>query len=197
MRMSLPLAAGLRTLQVLACVVLITLLIQQERLVGHRQYWLTRPFGWKELLGAKALFLITMVNVPIVIYHCAQLTVAGINTMYWFSELCWRQELFTAFLILPSAAVAAVASNLGQAILSSIGTFLTLAAVADIVRDKGLWLWLIFDEVHHWGAPLAPVLVVAAAATGVILLQYSSRQEVLARCILLSGAAGLIVWMAL
>src|SRR5580692_8734318 len=70
-RTSLPIATCLRVLQVLACLVLIVLLIQQERLVGDRQYWLARPFGWKELLGAKALFLITTVNVPLMIYHCA------------------------------------------------------------------------------------------------------------------------------
>jgi hypothetical protein len=36
---------------------LIARVIHAEALVGDRQFWVTRPYEWKKLLGAKALFL--------------------------------------------------------------------------------------------------------------------------------------------
>src|SRR5580693_8112343 len=38
--------------------ILISPLIHDERLVGDRQYWLTRPYEWKKLLTAKTLFIL-------------------------------------------------------------------------------------------------------------------------------------------
>jgi len=49
----------------LACWVLAVTLIHEERLIGDEQYWLTRPYTWKDLVAAKALFLVVFVNVPL------------------------------------------------------------------------------------------------------------------------------------
>src|SRR5580704_13329656 len=44
---------------------LIARLIHAEALPGDRQFWITRPYGWKNLLGAKLLFMFVFVNLPI------------------------------------------------------------------------------------------------------------------------------------
>jgi hypothetical protein len=36
--------------------------IYAEPLPGDRVFWITRPYAWKSLLAAKALFILTFVN---------------------------------------------------------------------------------------------------------------------------------------
>jgi hypothetical protein len=155
-------------LQWLACWLLVVLLIQQERLVGHEQYWLTRPFSWKALLAAKTLFLATMVGPPL-----------------WICNILVRDRLLqpiplTVFLILPAVAFAAVTSNLGQALLAFVGTAFVLTVLSPQIER------LRADR-------LVPALLVALLSLAVILFQYSSRRETLARSLLLAGAAGLLI----
>lgn len=160
-------------LQWLACWLLVVLLIQQEQLVGHEQYWLARPIAWQEMVAAKALFLVTMLYAPISICHQA----------LW-GNLLPDQGFVTAFMILPAAAFAAVTRNLGQAVLALIGAFMAVAILSSSTlnsRAPGLLSGL--------------ALYIAPVTIAVILLQYSRRREVLARCILVAGVAGLVVSM--
>ena len=46
---------------------LIVRVVQEEPLVGDRQFWVTRPYDWEKLLTAKALFLVVFVNLPLFI----------------------------------------------------------------------------------------------------------------------------------
>ena len=54
-----------KILEPVACWVLIVAAIHEERLIGHEQYWLTRPYTWKNLVAAKALFLVVFVSLPL------------------------------------------------------------------------------------------------------------------------------------
>jgi hypothetical protein len=47
--------------------ILIARVIHAEPLPGDRQFWTTRPYDWKSLLGAKALFILGFVNLPLLI----------------------------------------------------------------------------------------------------------------------------------
>src|SRR5713226_5447611 len=53
-----------RFLLPLAGLILIARVIHAEALPGDRQFWRTRPYAWKSLLGAKALFVLAFVNIP-------------------------------------------------------------------------------------------------------------------------------------
>jgi hypothetical protein len=44
---------------------LIIRVVQSESLVGDRQFWTTRPYEWKKLLAAKALFVLIFINIPL------------------------------------------------------------------------------------------------------------------------------------
>ena len=44
---------------------LIGRLVLAEAIPGDRQFWITRPYRWQSLLGAKVLFIIAFVNLPI------------------------------------------------------------------------------------------------------------------------------------
>src|SRR5580704_3650909 len=46
---------------------LISPVIHEEKLVGDRQFWITRPYDWKKLLAAKVLFLIVFLYIPLLL----------------------------------------------------------------------------------------------------------------------------------
>lgn len=161
----------------LACWLLVVSLVQQDRLVGHEQFWLTRPFAWQELLTAKASFLATLVGVPFWVCHRA----------LWPSGPLSHQVPFLC-LLLPAVAFAAVTCNLGQSILGFAVMVVALVAISPSTAK-----WRLTDP--NWHLPAAASVLVVVVATAVILLQYSRRRETLARSILLAGAAGLAVLM--
>ena len=48
---------------------LIGRLVLAEAIPGDRQFWITRPYRWQSLLGAKLLFIVAFVNLPILLAH--------------------------------------------------------------------------------------------------------------------------------
>src|ERR1035441_2581418 len=55
-------ACGL-LLWVAACILAIAA-VHEDPLTGDRQFWITRPYSWKSLLLAKALFILVFVSLP-------------------------------------------------------------------------------------------------------------------------------------
>src|ERR1035438_2012929 len=111
-------------LEPVACWVLIVGVIHEERLIGHEQYWLTRPYTWKNLVAAKALFLLVFVSLPI--FVCQYIILVGANGSVpssWLGALLWRQVFFAIFIILPAVAFAAVTANLAQVLLCVVVGF--------------------------------------------------------------------------
>src|SRR5437879_8634778 len=45
-------------------------LVHGERLVGDRQFWVTRPYSWKSLFAAKVLFCAVFLILPFLISDC-------------------------------------------------------------------------------------------------------------------------------
>src|SRR5579872_3063494 len=104
----------------LACWNLLIAVIHEEKLPGDRQYWLTRPLSWRELLAAKVLFVVAFIQLPLFVYHAIVLMATGIPLGEHLGTLLWRQFFFAAFYILPVAAIAAITSSLGQVILTAL-----------------------------------------------------------------------------
>src|SRR5215475_12083909 len=101
----------------LVCWLLVISAIHQEKLPGSRQYWLTRPYAWTELLASKVLFVAAFINLPLAVYHVAVCAAVGVPIADHLQALLWRQFFFTAFYILPAAALAAITRSLGRALL--------------------------------------------------------------------------------
>ena len=51
---------------------LIARLIHAETLPGDRQFWITRPYRWQSLLGAKVLFVLVFLNLPMTVADAAE-----------------------------------------------------------------------------------------------------------------------------
>jgi hypothetical protein len=168
----------LPVLQPLACWVLVIALIHEERLIGHEQYWLTRPYSWRDLLAAKALFLVAFVNLPLFVCQFATLAAAGISPIDWLPALLWRQVFFSIFFILPAVAMGAVTRNLGQVVLAAVLMYLVLLAGVQAVSHNPDWGG--FDWIRTSGV----ALVMAGGTAAVVALQYARRRTAVARGIM-------------
>jgi hypothetical protein len=179
-------------LQPLACWLLVVSAIHEEKLIGHEQYWLARPYSWKHLITAKCMFLLVCVNLPLVVCQFATLAALGISPLAWLPALLWRQVFFAIFFVLTAAALAAATRNLGEVLLAGILLCVTLAAGFSFSL-------LILGRSPDWGGlgwirDCATALVVAAGAAVALALQYSRRRTVLARATL-AGTAVLTMFV--
>src|ERR1017187_1574823 len=171
----------------LACWNLIIAAIHEEKLPGDRQYWLTRPYSWKDLLAAKALFVVAFVNLPLFAWHVAAFAAVGIPLGGHLPALLWRQVFFSAFYVLPVAALAAITRSLGQVILTALlavlpvtflGTFLFARYRINLQSMEGM-------------LTAAIAATVTIGVTVILVLQYSRRDTRLSRA--LAGAVAVAV----
>ncbi len=166
----------------MACWTLIVAAIHEERLPGHRQYWLTRPYSWKEMLAAKALFVAAFVNLPLLAYHTGVCLAVGVPLFEHLPALLWRQVFFTALYVLPPAAVAAITRNFGEVVATALLAFLLLWF------SQTLFMLLTHYQLIPWQNATGPMDAVLAAllatgAAGILVFQYSRRRTALARCL--------------
>jgi hypothetical protein len=96
----------------LAWIYLIVRVVHAEALPGHKQFWLTRPYSWKSLLAAKALFVLVFVTLPMMIADAVIVAVEGFRVGAHLGGLIWEQLLWWLLFIMPTAALAAVTTGL-------------------------------------------------------------------------------------
>jgi hypothetical protein len=153
----------------LCCWAVVISLIQQESLIGTSPYWLTRPFNWRTLLPAKALFILAFVNVPVFLYQLAVLSIHGFSIPTYLPALFARQVFMTIFLILPAVLLATITESLRGAVMVAL-----LLCVIPLSR-------LISFNDFEWHSMLWIQASIAAAvlfcgAISIILFQYTQRR---------------------
>ena len=90
----------------LAWACLAALVVQQESLVGDRQYWITWPCPWQTLLGSKLLFVLLFVHLPSLIADAIVVQAHGFSLVECVSRLLWKQALLAAAITLPALGLA-------------------------------------------------------------------------------------------
>lgn len=156
----------------LACWFLVITVIHEEKLPGNRQYWLTRPYSWKELLAAKALFVVALINVPLLLWHIAAYAVTGVPLSEHWPALLWRQVFFTAFYVLPVTALAAITRSLGQA----IGVVLVVALPFTFMETLRFGLNGVRWQNIEGAMAVGVAAIIAIAVAVILVLQYSRRR---------------------
>ena len=61
----------------IAAVYLIARVVHAEAIPGDSQFWISRPYRWRSLLGAKLLFILVVVNLPVFLARLAILVTGG------------------------------------------------------------------------------------------------------------------------
>jgi hypothetical protein len=166
---------------------LIARLIQAETLAGDKQYWVTRPYSWKSLLGAKLLFIATFVNLPILLLQLVIVIAGGFPLWGRLPGLLWTQVLFWFCMALPIAALSSTIAGIVPLILT---IFVLLVATAGplFVLPFGFDMGTVLGPLE-WVKDAVFVIAAAAVATFVLRAQYKTRATLFSRIFLAAGAA--------
>ena len=173
-------ARWLPGLLVISWFLLILRLVQDESLVGDRQFWVTRPYDWKRLLAAKALFTIAFINVPLFVAQIFLLARAGYSPSHYLVDLGWIQLAWLLVVILPMVALSTITSSLGQTILTALGILIffgSSAALASQLRIPKL-------EAVRRLPDYSGSTVLIATLFAVVVWQYACRATVKSRLLL-------------
>jgi hypothetical protein len=164
--------------------------VHDETIPGDRQFWVTRPYRWQSLLGAKVLFVLAFVSWPVLVTDCAMLYKGGFSPFDDLGGLLARQVLVNLWLSVPPLALAAVTNGLAE----FAGVAVTLALVVTsnkflgYLPDTGLWAY---------GFVSSLILTAFSVATIVfaLLRQYSARSTAVCRVVVaVAGLGWLLPW---
>lgn len=166
---------------------LIARVIHAEALPGDRQFWLTRPYGRKSLLGAKALFILVFVNLPMLIADAVIIRAYGFSPLAELPGLLWSQVLLTAIFVLPMAALSAITTGFLQLVLTIFLIALAVVTWTIAAPEAGLGApWFTLD----WVGLYYVIVVVTVAAVAIVAWQYARRRTAAAR--FLGAGAGIL-----
>jgi hypothetical protein len=163
--------------------VLITRAIHGEKLVGDTQFWITRPYEWKKLIVAKALFLAVFLYLPFFLAQSTLLAEAGFHPLSSMTGLLYNLLLITGIIVLPLVALATITSSFARTTLTILGVFvscLVLAVLASLVLGNGN-----NGPDGHFAARLAFALALSICGAAVVL-QYCVRKVWHARAVLIA-----------
>ena len=152
---------------------LISRVIHGERLIGHTQFWLTRPYEWKKLFAAKMLFLLTFLYLPLFIAQCLLLATAGFHPLAYLPGLLYNLLLITGIFVLPLVALSSVTSSFAKMTLVLLGAALLVAGIAALTT---------YLPSHTTGSVASPVgdrlsfVIVFCGCGAVVVLQYALRK---------------------
>jgi hypothetical protein len=163
--------------------ILITRVVQGERLVGDRQWWITKPYEWRQLLAAKAMFMAVFVVAPFVVAQCVLLEEAGFRWFDYLPGLGFNLALVIGLMMVPAVALATVTSGFGKTMLAAMGCVIlfTVVAVFAVMTETGGMT----PYTNH-----ISMLVILCFCAGAVVLQYARRMAGRSRLLL---AAGLVL----
>jgi hypothetical protein len=181
---SLHLLPGLLSLLVpVSWWVLIARVIHEERLVGDTQFWITRPYEWKRLLGSKVLFLLAFLCLPLFLAQSLMLAEAGFQPLALLHGLLYSLFLCAVIIVLPLAAFAVITANFARMTLAMLGVLLAVAVGVTVAMLR------FFPNGAGMPFPLRDginILIYMAGVAIAIPLAYALRKPWLSRLLLIA-----------
>jgi hypothetical protein len=115
---------------ILFWVFLIVRVVQGESLVGDRQWWITKPYEWWNLLAAKLLFILIFISVPLFHVHLLLLHQFGFPMLPNLSALLLTQIALYFVLFLPALLLASLTKSFGQLLLTAACILVVVIGIA-------------------------------------------------------------------
>jgi hypothetical protein len=160
---------------------LVIRVIQDESLVGDRQFWITRPYDWKSLAVAKLVSAVVFIHIPLFIAQVIMLDRAGFPAIHYLEGLLWMQLMIFLSVVLTSAVVAVVTSSIVQVLFCIVGLVLYgfgMGGLSSLFPDSDMPTST--DASEYWS-----IAVLAGLALLVIVLQYGWRKTWVSRLVIL------------
>ncbi|MBB5063909.1 hypothetical protein [Granulicella mallensis] len=192
LRESQILSAWMNALMPLSWWLLVARAVHDESLVGDRQFWITRPYSWQRVLGAKIIFLATFILLPFLLAQCFILHQAGLHPLVVFPGLLLKLVLLFAFVLLPLLALSTVTPSLTRMLLIFLAVIIyaLLAIYLTSAFGPTAPLWVPMGDRQIWAAFIFLIPVIAVAVT---LLQYARRRTPISNWLLI-GLIGLLTF---
>src|ERR1051325_11172444 len=143
-----PMEGWMTLLLSMAWACLAALAVQEEPLVGDRNFWTTRPHRWPALLAAKLLFVLLAIHVPMFVANVYVLAARGFSPSPYLGELLSKQLLFLGALTLPAIAIASVVRNFAQFVIAVFGIAAGIAILNGTFQGERFYRWEP-SEVRH------------------------------------------------
>ncbi|HWC20410.1 MAG TPA: hypothetical protein VG498_25565 [Terriglobales bacterium] len=174
---------------------LIAFVVQQDAVPGVRQDWLVRPIRRRDLLFAKILFVLLLVQGPMI----AADTFEGLSTGFTFGQsfaAAFSRGLgLLPFLFLAFLAFAALTQNLMEMITGGVLLFIAgggaVLLIGTLLFSGRPQFWVEWSGLS-WISQTERILVSLVVATVILCLLYFRRKVTTSRWIFASGA---LLWM--
>lgn len=154
--------------------------VQEERLVGDKQFWVTRPYRWGSLMAAKALFLVAFVHLPLLIAGFVLMLRSGLHPMPHLPAILFQQLLLATVFTLPVIMLASVTAKVTNLLLWLLGLILAAVLVgflANLLDPESPPMSL------QWVQAMECFSVLLCAALAVLFCQYRRRATLVSRSI--------------
>lgn len=168
---------------ILAAGFLITALVHQDSIPGVRQDWLVRPVLRRDLLMAKLLFVVLLVQIPILIADFLEPALAGFPLGPSLAAAATRSVVLLVLVDIPFLAFAAVTKNLLEAITGGVCVFFIIA-ILDVLLNSGRGrggLNPTFGTGLEWITECALLLTLAIGSSFLLNLQFFRRRTLVSR----------------
>jgi hypothetical protein len=182
----------------LGSIFLIMTAVHQDAIPGVRQDWLVRPIRRRDLVMAKLLFVVLIVELPIFLGDTAEVLVSGFSLTSSLDAAFQRALFQTLAIYIPFLAFASLTRNLLEAVSGGAVLGLTVAIAMEVTSKMasdgpgipGISLEPAVGTGLEWIVTCATITVLMLGAIVVLWLQYFRRRNFSAR-ILTGGVAAL------
>jgi hypothetical protein len=169
---------------------LIAVLVHQDAIVGDCQDWLSRPVRRRDLLGAKLLFLVLLLQMPILLFETAEGLAEHVSFAHALLPAVSQNIWFVAAFTLPVLALASVTRSLTEAAVSMLGLFLLVICWELPVKGAtgGSPLGPAGDSGIAWIPEALRLLLYVFASAAILSMQYFHRWTRRSRIVLVAAA---------
>ena len=152
-----------------AWLVLVTRIVHEESLVGDRQFWVTRPYRWTSLLGAKLLFLAVWILAPFCAVQVYLTLRAGLELAPALGGISLNLLYLVLIVLLPFALLAAVTAMISRTFLALtilVVSWAGVLALLDNLTMPRIMPPFVFQTCS---------ILVAGLMVGLLIYQYATR----------------------
>lgn len=174
--------------------VLTLVMMHQDAVPGVGQDWLVRPIKRGDLILAKLLFVIIVVQGPLLLTDLGQGLVEGFTLPASFSAALTHNVAILCYVSLPAMMIGSVTRNVTESLM-----FALVCLVAYAVVFLGGAIMLLGAKTSVGGTGLSWMVdatwrTLAIAGTSIVIsLQFFHRKTAMARCLIGAGGAAIIL----
>jgi hypothetical protein len=182
----------LQMIMMLASGILVAAVVHLDAIPGVRQDWLVRPIKRRDLLAAKLLFVILLVEGPILFTDFVGAAANGFPFAQSLSAALSRGVFWLATFYLPVLGFASLTRNFTEAVAGAVIAFVAFVVLMQAVvgHSEGV----VLRTSAGWLTELALTLTAFSGTAAVLSVQYFQRKTARARG--LTIAAGLLALVA-